>query len=457
MDRIKESNPVVEVMRRYGVGVGRGGRRTVMARCPFHDDRKPSLSINPNKDKGLWYCHVCDMGGDVVTFVQAMERVGFVEACRILSGGRLPEGGGRPARDATPERQLSRCQKGVLDVATRLYHATLTTGDRGPGTPYAYLVDRGLSMGAMREFQIGYCSGDRLIPALEYLRCGVKPALDVGLLQRSDDEVRIWELFDRRIVLVERDAEGQVVHMAGRALPGEGAGPKYLFLPGVPKPAYGLSRVDGSSAVFVVEGIFDYITLHQWGYRAVAALGTSLKGEDANALARCPIAFLPDNDQGGAFALRHWRRAVGHGIAIALPDDVGDVNDLVKHRDPHGRFLDTIAADTVLVGATRRGDAEESVEQSLEDLVTLWRWGYQALTITGEGVHRRDIPWLRRALRAVYVVGTATGADQVARWRDPAADCHVLRLDGVAGVHELAGQPDGEARFRKRLRCIDRV
>jgi len=40
------------------------------ALCPFHKDRNPSLSVNLNT--GLWYCHGCRVGGDLVTFEQRM-------------------------------------------------------------------------------------------------------------------------------------------------------------------------------------------------------------------------------------------------------------------------------------------------------------------------------------------------------------------------------------------------
>ena len=38
-----------------------------MVRCPFHDDRNPSLSLNLSK--GLWKCHSCDKGGDAVNWL----------------------------------------------------------------------------------------------------------------------------------------------------------------------------------------------------------------------------------------------------------------------------------------------------------------------------------------------------------------------------------------------------
>lgn len=51
--------------------------------CPFHDDKEPSLAVDPEKQK--WYCHSCDFGGDCFTWIQKLYKVDFKEALRILS------------------------------------------------------------------------------------------------------------------------------------------------------------------------------------------------------------------------------------------------------------------------------------------------------------------------------------------------------------------------------------
>ncbi len=126
--------------------------------------------------------------------------------------------------------------------------------------------------------------------------------------------------------------------MAGRALDSK-ARLKYLFLPGLPKPVYGLARLDPSRLVFVVEGIFDYVTLWQWGYQAVATLGTSIKPQDARKLARAAkVIFVPDNDEAGEAAAARWREAVGHGAVLRLSEGAEDVNDLAQQPDGEETF-----------------------------------------------------------------------------------------------------------------------
>jgi DNA primase len=170
-----------------------------------------------------------------------------------------------------------------------------------------------------------------LSPALRYLRSDPEHAESVGLLRCRNGET--WEFFAGRITFVERNRAGRVIHMAGRALDGK-ARLKYLFLPGLPKPVYGLARLNPSRPVFVVEGIFGYVTLWQWGYQAVATPGTSIKAQDARRLARAAqVVFVPDRDEAGEAAAARWREAVGHGVVLRLPESVDDVNDLAQQPD----------------------------------------------------------------------------------------------------------------------------
>jgi hypothetical protein len=63
IDAAKEAVSVVELAERLsGPGTRRG--KEVFFRCPFHDDRNPSLRVDP--DKGVWYCDPCGVGGNVV-------------------------------------------------------------------------------------------------------------------------------------------------------------------------------------------------------------------------------------------------------------------------------------------------------------------------------------------------------------------------------------------------------
>jgi CHC2 zinc finger len=63
IDAAKEAVSVLELAERLS-GPGTRSGTEVYFRCPFHDDRNPSLRVNA--DRGVWYCDVCAVGGDVV-------------------------------------------------------------------------------------------------------------------------------------------------------------------------------------------------------------------------------------------------------------------------------------------------------------------------------------------------------------------------------------------------------
>jgi hypothetical protein len=75
--------PLVQLLERYGVEHRRRGS-SLVARCPFHDDTRPSLQVN--EQKGLWRCFVCDIGGDGIAFVMRLKAVGFADAIREVIG-----------------------------------------------------------------------------------------------------------------------------------------------------------------------------------------------------------------------------------------------------------------------------------------------------------------------------------------------------------------------------------
>lgn len=83
----------------YGVALRRSGREYT-GRCPFHDDKTPSFSVNA--DKQVYFCHSCAEGGDVVRFVERIEGIGFKEALNRLGmgNGYVP----RPRKSESIER-----------------------------------------------------------------------------------------------------------------------------------------------------------------------------------------------------------------------------------------------------------------------------------------------------------------------------------------------------------------
>src|SRR5262245_10980449 len=80
-DQVRQATDIVELVGKH-LELRRAGRGYV-GRCPWHDDRRPSLQVNP--DRQTWKCWVCDIGGDVFSFVMKREGCDFREALQMLA------------------------------------------------------------------------------------------------------------------------------------------------------------------------------------------------------------------------------------------------------------------------------------------------------------------------------------------------------------------------------------
>ena len=95
----KERNDIVEVIGRY-TELRKAGQREYMGQCPFHEDRQPSLEVNP--EKGLFYCFSCHRKGDVINFVMEAENLSTKDACAFLDNLDGSKGPGRDLRRMKP-------------------------------------------------------------------------------------------------------------------------------------------------------------------------------------------------------------------------------------------------------------------------------------------------------------------------------------------------------------------
>lgn len=337
---LKRDHAVDLVVARYGIDLRQAGRALV-GRCPFHPDGgRPNLHVYPGN--GSWYCYRCAVGGDVISFVERVERLGFRDAVDRL---RATGGAGLAARAPTlrPGRRLrgrrapaagwGHDERACLAAAVELYHNRLLTE---PGA-LAYLERRGLERATIERYRIGYAAGGELAAYLRWRRLPAGAAVRAGLLGR-----RGREFLAGRVVVPEFRG-GQPVWLVGRTIDPDASGPKYLGLPG-PKPVFGWEEAAGSASVTLVEGVFDWLNLRQWDLPALALVGTYVRPEVLRELGarfrRCFLAL--DADEAGGEAAVAIERVLGSkAVRVSLPAGVKDVADLAL--EPEGRLLFTRA------------------------------------------------------------------------------------------------------------------
>ena len=243
IEMIKARHPLPEVVARYVPDLKRSGG-WLIGRCPFHGhDRTPSFAVSLATHTWQCFAASCDLGGDVIDFIGAMQfgarwdardKDLFREALAILDGGvsvpvvAIPKDWTDPVSwrpvELSPEVQIA------LHAAARIYHSNLLALGDGPNTPLGYLKrERGFTDETIRREGLGYAAGDLLGPALVSLGLGRKAAVEINLL---DGQTQRKEFMAGRIIFLEMDRSGRILHMIGRKFSGwmgEGA-QKYLAL-----------------------------------------------------------------------------------------------------------------------------------------------------------------------------------------------------------------------------------
>ena len=323
---IKASHPIAGVVAGYGIALRPAGKALV-GRCPFHEDTgRPNLHVYPTT--GSYFCFRCGKGGDAIDFVMRRERLGFLAACDRLQGIPLHPIPSEQRPEPPDWERLSAGQQRALDAALRAYACALWRTPRA----LLYLSERGIGRAAIEAGLVGYADGQ----SLAGLPPGDRDELEgLGLLRR-DRRGGPVERFAGRIVVAERRGV-HAIWCIGRAW--AAPGPRFLALPGE-RPLLGLERIEGKAEVFVVEGLFDWLTAIGWGLPACSLCGTHGSERQLRALDGAERIYgVFDGDAAGREAAARLAHRFGaRWRALALPEGC-DLNDLGRRRDGRRQFF----------------------------------------------------------------------------------------------------------------------
>ncbi len=354
IDSIRSQADIVDVVSDY-VTLRKSGRN-YLGLCPFHDEKTPSFSVNP--ERRIFHCFGCGKGGNVFTFLMEHENVSFVEAVRHVAR-RL----NITIPDTYREREASSEAESLARVtrfAARFFHERLLNGDQG-SIVRQYTAKRGLSDETIKSFGLGYApdSWNDLLNAAR--KQGIDAAWLVKAGLAKTGEQRTYDAFRKRLIFPIQAPGGRVVGFGGRALSDEDQ-PKYLNSPESPiyhksQVLYGLYQarevLRQKGRILLVEGYMDLLGLHQHGvHGAVAVCGTALTREQARLAARYgQQAFLVyDSDPAGMRAT--WRAIeplVEAGLwtrIVRLPEGY-DPDSYVAEHGPDGFMKRVEQADSI--------------------------------------------------------------------------------------------------------------
>lgn len=191
-----------------------------------------------------------------------------------------------------------------------------------------YLASRGIHEPTVRCFRLGF-GVPGLAAALRDRNLDLEAAHQLGLLDGDR------ECFAGRIIIPDL-VGGRATWFTGRRLTDRE--PRYLNLR-LPKPLLGLASAKGE-AVVVTEGPFDWLAAVEWGFCAVALLGTRVPGKVAQSLERFEDVYLVlDADEAGREATAELCQRLGdRAIPVALPPGVADLSSLGCQRDGRSAF-----------------------------------------------------------------------------------------------------------------------
>ena len=275
---VKQAVRLEAVLRHYQVRGLRRRRDQVEGRCPIHGGERDD-SFRASLKKNVFHCFSCQAQGNVLDFVAVMEKCSVREAACRLQRWFGVGASAEPVQSMPPGRrkiELVREKEGCNPPL----RFVLTGVDHGHG----YLQQRGIDCATAAGFGIGFYGG---------------PGLMSG-----------------RIVIPIRNAQGQMVAYAGRAV--DGRPPKYKLPAGFRKGSelFNLHRAaaTGSQTVIVVEGYFDCLRVHQAGIPFVVALmGTSLSASQARVLTERfdRVVLMLDGDATGRAGINHQHICIG--------------------------------------------------------------------------------------------------------------------------------------------------
>jgi DNA primase len=346
IEDLKRQADIVVVIQDY-VSLKKTGA-TYKGLCPFHGEKTPSFHVN--RDKGFFHCFGCNVGGDVIKFIELHERVGFAEAVKLLAqrfGITLPE------LEANDEQRANAVEREALlkvhEAAATFFRQQLASN--AGARVRRQIGDRGISQATSDALALGYAANSRDALKKALLEQGFSQALllRAGLLVQRDDGTAIDRFRHRLMIPICRDT-GSVIAFGGRIIDADQQ-PKYLNSPETPiysksRTLYGLNlskaAIRQGGFVVLVEGYFDFAQVYQAGFQAVvASCGTALTPQQAQQLRRFTgkvvLSFDPDAaGQGAAAKSCEMLVAEGFEVNVAVLPAGDDPDTFVRKQGAAG-------------------------------------------------------------------------------------------------------------------------
>ena len=303
IEEIKVKNNIHDVISKYVKLTSKGGN--LIGLCPFHNEKTPSFTVYPEKDS--FYCFGCGIGGDIIEFIQRIEKIDYISAVKLLA-----ERSGVKITEDAEDNYYTKMRNKILAInqeAAKFYQSYLKSANGKWAVEY--LSNRGLSSETIEKYQLG-CAPKDWNMLLNYLKTKGYNEYEIekaNLITKSIKNRKYYDRFRNRIMFPIKDICGNIIAFSSRINPEENEGAKYMntadtFAYKKRQNLFGIDIAKNhcEKCMLLVEGNMDVISLHQAGFKnVVAPLGTSLTEEQIKLLAKLTkeIILLFDSDIAG--------------------------------------------------------------------------------------------------------------------------------------------------------------
>ena len=326
---------IVRVIQSYLPLVKKG--KNYLAKCPFHDDTNPSMTISPEKQ--IFKCFVCGTSGNAIGFVQKYEHLSFGEAMKKVadicgySDPRLE--GVKEVKVVDNKRNtLVKC----LHDLTIYYQYALNSPEGKVGLDY--FESRHLDQALRSKFQLGYAfkDGKATCRFLQEKGHSLKTIEDTGISSSINGVYS--DRNQGRAIFPIFDINGEVIGYSARKINNDPDAAKYVNSPETylfhkSNVLYNYHNAKDKAHiagyVYVLEGFMDVFALYRVGIEScVALMGTALTAEHIRLLRalNVEIRLCLDGDLPGQKASMEIARTLAeNGLKIRIVDNQNSSKD----------------------------------------------------------------------------------------------------------------------------------
>lgn len=354
IQHIRQTLSSVEIISTY-TPLKRNGKNYV-GLCPFHEEKTPSFHVS--EEEGVFYCFGCKKKGSIFDFVMEKSCFTFPETIKYLGNKYgIPIIENQEVNDTTLAQYKIKKEKKIkslrcLELVSICYQESLEkiyqhkSKHNNSNEIIDYISERKITSEALQRFRIGYGTDNWgfILPALI---SKIKGTNDPYLSNSKEDELieilkqlgiisenktsGYYDVFKSRLIFPITRSDGAIIALGGRIISAKQHGPKYLNsreseLYHKRNTFYGMhcaiSEISKNKQIYIVEGYFDVISMHQAGIKNVlATCGTSITTEHFGIIRRIAdsVTIVFDGDEAGIKASASvFNASINSGVHVLV-------------------------------------------------------------------------------------------------------------------------------------------